>query len=277
MKTVSAEAAKGRLQSLMRVVRDGNDPRRAVRRIDVKELPYEVSDSENVSRRVPGSRDPEDNPDAKTYQSIVVDLVKAGEIVVPGSAAWMTSPLWWLAGPDLPALEDVRGLITDLKAELGLRTARTPKAARLGTTVRPSILTQRELAHRYEASLDLITKDPSASGIGLMAALLIESFLDDQDLLQDIHLAAFHRMVEALLSPPHFEDIREQFEEIVTSRFLTRAWPLPAEHRSSLYVPFMTEARWCMEVNLVGPSWLQNQAENKSDDEAQGDDQRNDS
>ncbi|PBS13982.1 hypothetical protein CMZ82_00385 [Lysobacteraceae bacterium NML93-0792] len=110
-----------------------------------------------------------------------------------------------------------------------------------------------------------------------MAALLIESFLDDQDLLQDMHLAAFHRMVEALLSPPPFEDIREQFEEIVTSRFLTRAWQLPAEHRSSLYAPFMTEARWSMEVNLVGPSCLRNQAENKSDDKAQGNDQREDS
>lgn len=271
MATVSPEAAIGRVQGLMGVVRHGNDPRRAVRRIDVEELPYELPSSVNVSQRVAGSRHLQDDPSAKSYLEIEVDLVEAGEKLVPGSAAWMTAPFWWLADQELPALEDVRRLITVLKQDLGLVTARTPAANRIGTTAQSPILTQRALALRYEESLQLITKNPSASAMSLMAALLIESFLDDQDLLHDMHLAAFRQMVEALLSPSLFGDIRGQFEEMVTSRFLMRPWQPPTEHRSSLYAPFLTEAQWHERTGIFGwklqPRSQTVQSGNQTDDD----------
>lgn len=252
MATVSPEAASGRVQGLMGVVHDGNDPRRVLRRIDVEELPYELPSSASVSRRVAGSRRLQDDPPAKSYHKIEVDLVEAGEKLVPGSADWMTAPFWWLAGQELPALEDVRGLITVLKQDLGLVTARTPVANRTGTTAGPAILTQHALALRYEESLQLIAKSPSASAISLMGALLIETFLNDQDLLHDMHLAAFRQMVEALLSHSLFGDIREEFEDMVTSRFLMRPWQPPTEHRSSLYAPFLTEAQWRERTVMFG-------------------------
>lgn len=256
MATVCPEAAVGRVQSLLRVVHDGNDPRRVVRRIDIEQLPSLLPDSASVSERVPGSRHPEDSLGAKKYQSIEVDLVVAGEKLVPGSAAWMTSPFWWLAAQELPALEDVRRLIAPLKAELGLLTAVIPVADSRHAAQTPQGVARRDRALRYEQSLQLITKNPSAVALSLMAALLVESYLADQEILHDMHLSAFEQMVETMLSQPLFGDIREPFESMVTSRFLMRPWVLPDEHRSSVDAPFLTEAQLSQELSALGQGWI---------------------
>lgn len=237
-----------RFQALHGVVSDGNDPRRIIRRIPLDELKGPVPKGSCVVKRRPSGRDSADEDRAKSYLEIPVDLVECGEQICPGSADWETAYLWRLAMPQLPRLEELRVSISRLKRRLGLCT---PSLSEYKSHVSPpefsklAKLSDSRGTAQYRDSLEPLIVAKSADAMSLLAALVAECFITDQELLLNLHREAFFQSVRHLLADTHMADIEKEFQELVAARVLITSWEQPTTyHVSSINSPFISLDRW---------------------------------
>lgn len=248
------ELARGNLQALMGVVRNGTDPERVVRRFRVSELtPAALAAVETlpgvqqVQRRISGPAMDRADAGPVVYLEAPLNLVGRGEAIAPGSADWFFAPLWALAGPTLPRLEDLRLGLLHLKQRLGLCN---PTSAELAPYLdrdeqaQLAALSLDELKGKYLASLMPLVNDGSSDALSLLAGLVAETFTTDQSDLHEVHCDVFSLALDRLLSPPFSAAVAKDFKTLVGARILLGSWELPfAFHVSSLSAPFMrTEA-----------------------------------
>jgi hypothetical protein len=242
---------RGHLQGLMGIVREGNDPRRLIRRFEYSMLTPEALQSleklpglKFVERRRSGysSRRPGDQPIA--YVEVPLDLVARGEIIAPGSSDWLYAPFWDLGKPTLPRLEDIRAGLLQLKHRLGLcnpSPAELSPFLEIEETARLAAQTLEEQKTAYRESILPLAREPTPDSISLLAGLVAETFTTDQGVLHAIHCDAFALAMERLLQPPILRAVARDFEMLVGARILLGSWELPAFfHVPSLDAPFRT-------------------------------------
>ncbi len=249
----------GRLQGIRGVVHHGNDPHRLVRRVRDDDLGGHIpAGARQVVRKASG-RTPPDGPREKhAYWEIPIDLVAAGEKLLPGSSDWETAYLWRLAHPVLPRLEELRSAIAELKHEIGLVS---PSLDQYQHHLQSdefeaiSSLSHQEQVKRYAASMEILTETTTANSLSLLAALVAESFITDQEVLLELHRDAFHQGIKKLLADQLMYDIAKEFEREVAFPILTTMWQFPATyHISSLTEPFISLDEWETMVRQ-GKSW----------------------
>ncbi|TWI05726.1 hypothetical protein IP93_03015 [Lysobacter ruishenii] len=259
----SDSASQGRLQGVRGVVKHGNDPRRLVRRIAQSELgSAPPAGAKQVVRGVSGRSAPgETKPEKSVYWEIPIDLVEAGEKLCPGSASWENAYLWRLAYPALPSLEDIRSKIAELKARLELCSPSLDEYRGLLPEAKfaaLSRLSHAQLVKRYVLSLKPLAKHPTADSLSLLAALVAECYVTDQEVLLQLHRDAFHKAVEILLLHPLMADIAAPFRDWISLPVLTGAWQFPAVyHVSSLMEPFIPFEAWAKMLHKSGHIGLQ--------------------
>lgn len=243
------EVIVGRLQAILGVVHRGNDPRRLIRRIKEEELAGRVPVGANqVRRKASGPKAPDHEREKNKYFEIPVDLVDAGEKLLPESADWESAYLWTLAYPVLPRLEELRATIAVLKRRMNLLS---PSLDQYRAHVSDKsfealeLLSHHERVARYAESLAPLANSPTATSLSLLAALVAESFITDQEVLLDLHRDAFNQGVNNLLADPLMADIAQEFRDWIAITILTTAWEFPAiYHVSSLTEPFVDLDEW---------------------------------
>jgi len=244
-------ATQGRLQAIRGVVKNGNDPRRLVRRIACDQMegtPPLIA--EMVSRKPSGRASiGEKGTGESKYWQIPVDLVEAGEALCPGSSRWENAALWELATPVLPSLEQIRSTVAELMYRMDLHTPSLDDYRELLPQKKfaaVSSLTRAQVIKRYAISLQLIAKHPSADALSLLALLVADSFLSDEQSLLELHCAAFHRAVEQFLSNPLMADIQDEFRSWISVPILTTQWVESGKefHTPSITEPFVTLDMW---------------------------------
>ncbi len=234
-------------KGILGVVNEGNNPRRIVRRIDVDDTDGSVPEGLSVVMRQPSGPAANDARPTR-YIELPVDLVECGKDLCPGSEQWETAYLWRVAEPRLPSLEELRMVISRLTIRLGMHTPSFDE-------YRPYLsieefseleeLPEAEVESRYRHSLEPFIAAQSADAMSLLAALVAESFMTDQELMMNIHRDAFKQASELLLADKYFKDVEEDFSNLVTARILVMNWQMPAAcHISSINSPFITMNRW---------------------------------
>ena len=68
-------------------------------------------------------------------------------------------------------------------------------------------LSEAEIESRYRQSLEPFIAAKSADAMSLLAALVAESFISDDELMMDIHRDAFKQASERLLADEYFKDV----------------------------------------------------------------------
>jgi hypothetical protein len=236
-------------QALLGVVDNGNDPRRTIRRIPLHETRGVELEDEGVVERKPSRRDPTADPDeVKNYLEVPVDLVECGKQLCPRSEEWVLAYLWRVAMPQLPRLEELRMVISRLTIRLGMHTPSVDEHRPYLSTEEFSELkelSEAEAESRYRRSLEPFIAAKSPDAMSLLAALVAESFITDEEMMMDIHRDAFKQASERLLADEYFKDVQEDFYNTVTARILSMSWLMPAAyHVSSITSPFITMDRW---------------------------------
>ena len=93
--------------------------------------------------------------------------------------------------------------------------------------------------------MELVIERDNADAFSLLAALVAETFITDQDELHRLHQDAFYEASNRLLNDPLMVDIRSDFERLVVIPILCGEWALPASfHVSSISAPFITQAEF---------------------------------
>ncbi len=241
-----------RFQGLLGVVNEGNDPRLIIRRIPELETDGIVPDGISIVNRLPpGPTNKDPKADAEqpiSYLEFPVDLVECGEKMCPESGHWEVAYLWRLAMPQLPRLEELRMHISRLKTRLGIYSPSIDEYRSYLSTEQFSereYLSEAQNESRYRQSLEPLIAAKSANAMSLLAALVAESFMTDQEHMLNIHRDAFNMASKDLLANEHFEDIKQDFYKMVTARILTMGWQMPmAYHVSSINSPFITIDSW---------------------------------
>ena len=237
-----------RFQGILGVVNDGNDPRLIVRRIPVSETDGTIPEGVKLVERQPSGPASSAADDAISYIQFPVDLVECGKDLCPGSEEWEIAYLWRVAMPQLPRLEQLRMVISRLTTRLGMHTPSFDEYRPYLSTEEFSELeelSEAEAESRYRQSLEPFIAAKSPDAMSLLAALVAESFITDQELMMDIHRDAFKQASERLLADKYFKDVEEDFTNIVTARILVMNWQMPAAyHVSSINSPFITMDRW---------------------------------
>ncbi len=235
-------------KGLYGVVNDGNDPHLIVRRIDMLEISGTISVGLKVETRLTSSPKAVDAGKAVRYIQFPVDLVECGEELLPKSGYWETAYLWRLAMPHLPRLEELRMLISRLTTRLGMCSPSVDEYQPYLSTEQFSeleYLSEAQKESRYRQSLEPLIAAKSADAMSLLAALVAESFVTDQELMMYIHRDAFRQASERLLSDEHFKDLQYDFHNLVTARILEMKWQMPAAyHISSISSPYITMDSW---------------------------------
>jgi hypothetical protein len=253
-----------RFQGIQGVAHRGDDPHRVVMRIPADQTTIRVPSSVSlVRRRKSGRKAPDElelsnesgrgesarSDDEKiTYVELPLDLVELGEKVCPGSSFWDYAPLWTIARNTLPRLEDLRVMITRLMSLLDvaapsteeyrpyLQAAKYQELASLPTGVR---------IERYRESLKLISQNPGACSISLLAILVAESFIANNEDLFELHRTAFAESVGHLFADPTLAEFNSEFDELVTLPIARATWELPVTwHVSSLCAPVIRMDEW---------------------------------
>ena len=259
LKAYDGAALVGRLQGILGVVHRGNDPRRLVRRVRDDDLGGHIpTGARRVVRKASGRRPPDGPREKHAYWEIPVNLIAAGEKLCPGSSDWENAYLWRLTYPVLPRLEELRLAIAELKHEIGLVS---PSLDQYQHHLQSdefeaiSSLSHQEQVKRYAASMELLIATPTANSLSLLAALVAESFITDQEVLLELHRDAFHQGIKNLLDDQLMDDIAKEFEREVAFPILTTMWKFPATyHISSLTEPFISLGEWETMVRQ-GKSW----------------------
>ena len=260
LEAYDSAAMIGRLQGILGVVHRGNDPRRLVRRIREDDLGEHVpAGAKQKARMASGRKPPDGAREEYSYWEIPIDLVDAGEKQCPGSSQWEDAYLWALAYPVLPRLEELRATISDIKLRMDILSPSLDQYRSHLPDVEFEVLAQlshQEQVDRYEASLAPLANTPTANSLSLLAALVAESFITDQDVLLELHRHAFNQGVEKLLTDPLMEDIAQEFHDWVALTVLTTAWRLPATyHVSALSEPFVPLESWEKIIRESDRSW----------------------
>ena len=68
-------------------------------------------------------------------------------------------------------------------------------------------LSEAEIESRYRQSLEPFIAAKSADAMSLLAALVAESFISDDELMMDIHRDAFKQASERLLADEYFKAV----------------------------------------------------------------------
>ena len=261
LKVYGDSAGQGRLQGVRGVVKHGNDPRKLVRRIAHNEIgSAPPAGARMVIRGVSGRSAPgEIKPEKSVYWEIPLDLIEAGEKLCPGSARWENAYLWRLAYPELPRLEDIRSTIAELKARLELCSPSLDEYRGLLSEAKFTALSRLSHAQsvkRYALSLKPLATHPTADSLSLLAALVAECYVTDQEVLLQLHRDAFHKAVESLLSHPLMADIAAPFRNRISLPILAGLWQSPAAyHVSSLTEPFIPFETWAKLLHKSGYIW----------------------
>jgi hypothetical protein len=258
--TVAAQ--EERIPGLLGIVKGGNDPR-TVRRLPEEEMSQVLLESgRQVIRHPSGPSAAGSAPQAKKlYLEIPMDLVARAEALVPGSGAWENAPLWALLTPCLPPLERVREIIKSLKDKLRLHNpSMDERQPHLSDVAYQKLLTMplEMRVEQYQRGLDPLTIAASADAMSLLAALSVESFITNDDLLLDLHRDAFRKSVQILFADPLMDDIWESFEPLVCRKILAMMWEMPVStHISSVSAPLIPDEEWAMMIGadrlLVAP------------------------
>ena len=243
------DATIGRLQGILGVVHRGNDPRRLMRRIREDDLKERAPEGATEVHRWPsGPKAPDHEKKKHRYFEIRTDLVAAGEKLCPGSADWENAYLWTLAYPVLPRLEELRATIAVLKRRMNLLSPSLDEYQYHMSRKKFEAhehLSDHERVALYAASLAPLVNSPTANSLSLLAALVAESFIADQEVLLNLHRDAFKQGVDNLLADLLMEDIVQEFMNWIAATILATAWELPAiYHVSSLTEPFVDLDAW---------------------------------
>jgi hypothetical protein len=214
-----------RLQGLLGIVNKGNDPRRTILRIPVKELAHGAPQSACIVKRRPSGRsvDDDNQSDSISYAEIPINLVECGETLCPGSDQWLNAYLWELTkSTTLPSLEDLRLNISWLKQKLDV------------------CISHEMLIERYRNSLQPFAELPTANSLSLLAALTTESYITGQVVLLELHRECFYQGCKLFFSNPEFSTIRDVIDKFMIRKIVQQEWNEPfAYHISSLNSPFI--------------------------------------
>lgn len=205
-------------------------------------------------KRLPSGPSSKDEPEKsqQEYLEFQVDLVECGERLCPGSSEWEKNHLLWaLAQPFLPTLDVIREELARLKWSLRLSTP-SPHQREAMTNER-AFYPANEAEARYSRSLAPLSGCIDVQALSLLAGLVAESHIVDDEKLLNIHKDHFMRAVELLLQHKWMADIRKPFERLISSRFLLCSWESPAvQHRTSIHAPFVSIDEWERQTGISG-------------------------
>lgn len=253
-----------RFQGLHGVAAKGDDPRRVVIRVAEGEMEIGVpSWAKAVTRRKSGRKSGDDHEHDRLplatgtpqrsgrkfrYAELPLDLIELGELVCPGSSKWEVAPLWAFASEYVPGLEEIRLLISKLMQKLDLIAPTIEEHRPYVSASQYEVLaasTNKDKISRYKRSLLLLSERPDAYSTSLLAALVAESFIIDNDVLLDLHRTAFDHAIRQIFADQLMVGVKDQFESIVVSRILGLGWEMPATwHVSSIEAPLIMMDQW---------------------------------
>lgn len=236
-----------RFQGLLGIINNGNDPRRTILRIPVKELAQDLPQNARIVNRRPSGRPAtgEKNSDSISYIEIPIDLVYCGEALCPGSDQWLNAYLWELTKSNLPKLEDLRVIISHLKKILGVCTmpAKMQKKFQIMQIDDTKNNPHEMLIERYRNSLKPFAELPTANSLSLLAALTTESYITGHEILLELHQESFYQGCKRYFENPEFSDIKDTIDRVLIQKIVLQEWDEPfAYHTSSLNSPFITES-----------------------------------
>jgi hypothetical protein len=246
-----------RVQGFLGVVREGRDPRALVRRVPVSEFPEwakhsgpasESPQTRIASRKRSGPLVHGERRQSEDYYEVEIDVVARASTILAGTEMWETAFLWPLMQPSLPPLEFVREGIQSSLLELAMcRPTLEEVCSVLPDAKRQALATMPHsaLARRYQKSLLPLVEAQSAQALSLLAALCIEAYIVDNDVLLEIHQDAACEAFSRLLSHPFMSDVREDFEREVLYKVLGNSWSEPDLCRASnVKNSMMTVEEW---------------------------------
>ncbi len=235
---------------LLGVVKHGHDPRRVTRWItkeDASLLPLQHIPLVDYVARGPAPRG-QGKHEPEERKQISIDLLARAHAALPQVARWDEAYLWVLALPTMPRLEELRLELARMKGRLLLccpssEQYRGVLRERQWRTLDNQSLSQRTA--RYRQGLNKIPRTDPALELSLLAALVAESWITDQEELLELHREAFSDAVDRLLSNPWMADLRDPFKQLVAAPILLCQWQMPAAmHVSSLDAPFLAIEEW---------------------------------
>lgn len=232
-----------RLQAFRHIFNKGGDPRRAVRRIPVEELPAgDYARWKTTKRKQTDVASDKGGKSASAlveYLEVPIDLVARAETLWPGTSDWFRAPLWRLVSAPLMKLEEVAQCSRLLLSKLGL--------------FRPSPMQQSEMEQalgyvplsgdrtsRYEATFLPLVEEPTGTSFSLLVSLTLESFLAEKEELCDVHRDLLTAAANRLLSYPVLRDIGNEFIWLVVHRAVNLAWEDAPNH-----------ARWSVDTPIL--------------------------
>jgi hypothetical protein len=244
-----ADEMQPRAQGLVGIANKGADPYQFRIRVPRDEISGALPEGARLVRRVPTGKPIADEPREGPipYMELTIDLVARGEVLCPGSSAWIDAELWHLARPCLPSLEQVRTLVAALLKRLKLCAPRSHDhdAALNEEVARSRRQTGSKHVERYRASMKSLVKEITPASVSLLAALTAESFITDNEVLLDIHRDSFVQAVEKIFEEELMADIQPEFVKLIAQRIVGLGWQLPtSQHRSSLKAPIISLDHW---------------------------------
>ena len=248
-------------QAIVGIANEGNDPRSLKRLIPIDQvhLPDHYKQCNVVVRRQSGklANDHEGARAQIRYYEVPINLVAAVEALLPGSAAWETAFLWTLAGPKVLSLEVIRRHIAHLIQILDLCRPSVPERRQYLSPEAFDAFSSASLSERkerYRVSLRPLSESVSAHSMSLLAALCVESFLAENEILLDIHRQALVEAMRSFFSNQIMKDARDTFIKLVGLKILDAYWDEPdLPVRSMLSAPLVPMGDW---QSQTGHSWI---------------------
>ena len=182
------------------------------------------------------------------YVEIPVDLMQCAHRLYPEFPAWERAYFWQLASSELPRLEQLHLVIASLLSQLGIYTPSPEEYAAYLPAEDAAVLeglSDHQCCERYVVSMQPIVEMGTPTSLSLLAALVTESFIVDNETLLHIHREGSWRSGQQIISDSCMADIRTDFEAMVMARILLGSWSLPASFNvSSIKAPFVHMDEW---------------------------------
>lgn len=238
--------------SLRSVARCGTNPRRLSWQLETNAVHARLLPGLHpVTRKASGPRAGSEPRRRRSVFAVPFDAVELGERLLPGSSAWLDAPLWWLASARSPPVELVRECVQWALRSIGVvRVSIHERRSLLGEQAYQEALhgSDEVIYAAHEAMLRGMAHHCSPGWLTLVAGLVWESYLTDQDDMLRIHECLASEAFDRWLAVPALAPLRGVLREKVVIPILCRGpvdKPRPTDPRDVL----MSESDWSRHVS----------------------------
>lgn len=237
--------------SLRSVARYGTNPRRLSWQLEANELHARLLPGLHpITRKAPGRRAGSEPRRTRSVFAVPFDAVELGERLLPGSSAWLDAPLWWLAAAHSPPVDLVRECVQWALRTIGVvQVSIHERRSLLGEHAYQEALhaSDEVIYAAHEAMLRGMAHQCSPGWLTLVAGLVWESYLTDQDDLLRIHESVASEAFDRWLAVPALASLRDVLREKVVIPILCRG-PVEKPRSTDPRDVLISESDWSRHV-----------------------------